>query len=174
MQLIVSISLLILFFAFYIKSLEGCPARPIKIGECLRWLKENGPSLATYGVASAFWYATLIVLIIWKIVSKYWLIPSLISMGIAYCIQGGVGFDDHGFFNRSIVLFAVAAMILVFFVIRGIYYIWRRGKKHILFGKNNSPLVENVVNNNFYNFLVIFKWEKIIRLNYLFFFIRSL
>ena len=135
MQIVVSVVLLALFWALYVRALEGCPYRPIRINEWLEWLKENGPGLGVYGVSSAFWYSILLFLIYTRIINRYWIIPTIICLIIVINLQRGFGFEDHGFFNRAIVLFAIFWMISLFFIAKGIVNIWRRGKIPILICK---------------------------------------
>ena len=129
------IIILALFLYFYLKSLEGCPHRPVKIAVCLKWLKEFGASLAVNAILSAICYLTLLALIYFRIVNTLWIIPTILALiGVCWC-QNGVAFVNHGFFNQLIVWAIIFSIVGVFFLIKAIIGICRKGRKYVLISK---------------------------------------
>ena len=136
-EIALSIGIIAMFFLSYLKSLEGCPHRPIRVTIWLNWLKQNGPFLAIFGVMSALFNSVFLLLIFYRIINKLWIIAAIISLAIAYNYQDGFGFDDHGFFNRAILIFSIVVILALFFSVKIIVHIWRKGKSHILAGKTD-------------------------------------
>lgn len=108
-------------------SLEGCPHNPPLFEKCIKWFTMAGKKLIGFGLISGMMLGILTILIIFRRVHVFWVIPLIINPIILFKMDEDNTPVHHGFFNRLFVILFYSITIVLFFLTLTIVYMCRKG-----------------------------------------------